>query len=520
MTVIMGGLGPVPVQDSPLARPAPATPLRLGAGAIGQQPPRTLGGIQPNPLAVAPQAPPGGPATQAFGPGNNLIGQQIGQSQFSQGAAQQGLQQAGQNFQGATAGFQSAGNLLGQAAQTAQGAGQNLPQFQGIGTGQQSSGLNQAAQNQFQGGQLPGFQGIGTGQGFQPSQATAGVQGQALGQLGQALQAPGIGQAAQGQLQNILEQTADARQTGIQDIGRSAASFGRIGSGVVTTKLGDLESQLQRQQGQQFRQLASDTAQADAQNQLQRASLGLGALGQFQGQDLAQAGFQQGLRGEARGERGQEFGQGLAGAQFGLQQGQALQGLGAQQFGQQQALSGEARGERGAGLDDAFRRAQLQQQTAGALGQFAGLGGQLSQGLAGVGGQFQNLGLSQFDIGQNLADQQRGERGFQTGLDQQALDNRVRQIQLQQGLLGDERSFQLQQSGQLGQFGFGGQPISGGDLGVLQTLQGQATGGLQNQQQLASLLAQQPGQVSRQTPSVGTPGFNPNIPLPRTPLGA
>lgn len=150
--------------------------------------------------------------------------------------------------------------------------------------------------------------GIGAGQ-FSSSDQTRGLEGQAIGAVGQALGAPGIGAAAQGRLQNIFEQSADQRKIGSRDIGRSAAAFGRVGSGVVNTQLGDLEARIQRGQQQAFRGLAGDTATAEAQDRLARAGLGLGAAGQFQGRDLRTAGFQQGQEQQRFQNRNQVFSQ-------------------------------------------------------------------------------------------------------------------------------------------------------------------------------------------------------------------
>ena len=90
------------------------------------------------------------------------------------------------------------------------------------------------------------IQGIEAGGPFGASAATQGFGGQVQSALGSALGGDTLQQSAQGQLQNILEDTEDARRLGSRDIGRSAAAFGRIGSGVVTTDLGNLEERLQR----------------------------------------------------------------------------------------------------------------------------------------------------------------------------------------------------------------------------------------------------------------------------------
>ena len=426
MTAIMGGLGPVPQQPTPRT-PTPGTTLpqfQMGVKQLNQ------------PAIVNQAAPPGMPSPPAmvnqsqFGPGNNLIGQQITTApQFAQGA-QQSQQQAGGLLGAAAQGIQQAGGTLDQAQQRFEGLGQNLPGFQGIPAGQ------------F--GQTP-------------------LTGQAQGAVSNALGGPSLAQAAQGQFQNLLDRASDARQLGTRDIGRSAAALGRIGSGQVTTELGNLEDRIQTGVTRGARDLAGQVAQADAQNQLARAGLGLGAQNQF--------------------------------------------------FGQGQALRGEARGERGAELDDAFRRALLQQQSAQGLQGIAGMAGNLSGQLGQLGDRFLGLGGAQFGLGSALANELRGERGFQAGLDQQALNNRLRQFGLERGVLGDERAFRLAQSGQLGQFGFGGPAISSGDIGILNNLSGVASQGLQQNQQLGA--SQLPGigtsilQGALGGAAGATPPFNP-----------
>lgn len=113
--------------------------------------------------------------------------------------------------------------------------------------------------------------------------------------------APDRGQIALDYLKNLDQQQANQRQLGIQDIGRSAAKFGRIGSGVVTTSLGDLQSQLNQQREQSLRQLAADAASGTMSDNLNR----LGALSGLEGQQFGQ---NQSARNELRTERGYQYG--------------------------------------------------------------------------------------------------------------------------------------------------------------------------------------------------------------------
>ncbi len=164
-------------------------------------------------------------------------------------------------------------------------------------------------------------------------------------------------------LRNFDAEQGDVRTRGIRDIGRGAAKFGRLGSGAVTTDLGNLEERLDENRNRLLRGLSADTAGAELGDLLGRLGATAGVGGQFRSEDLGAAGFRQGLRGELRGERG--FQRGLA--------------QDAQQSNIQRALAE-------AGLDDQAARREL------ALNQFLGgigFGGQqFDPATAALAGQF------------------------------------------------------------------------------------------------------------------------------------
>lgn len=160
----------------------------------------------------------------------------------------------------------------------------------------------------------------------------ARARGLAAGQLEGVGGAPSRQDIALQRFQDLLGQTEEQRQLGTRAIGQSAAKFGRMGSGMVTTDLGNLEERLQTGLQREARGLAADTAAQEEADRLNRLQATLGAAGQFGGED-----YQRGM-GEA----------GLA-----LQRGGAYQGLGGElagleqaRFGQGQALRDEERGER------------------------------------------------------------------------------------------------------------------------------------------------------------------------------
>lgn len=109
-------------------------------------------------------------------------------------------------------------------------------------------------------------------------------------------QGPNLQQSALDAFKNIQGKTAEQRQLGIQDIGRSAARLGRLGSGMVTTDLGNLEDTLRSHENQALGDLAYNTATQEAGDR--RANLGAG-----QGYESQVYGQGQNARNEVRTER-------------------------------------------------------------------------------------------------------------------------------------------------------------------------------------------------------------------------
>lgn len=218
---------------------------------------------------------------------------------------------------------------------------------------------------------VAGFSGLGEFQRVAPGAAsnfgtTAGMYGQAGGEVGGAQLAPvgyEAGRArtlAAGQLEDVagapsrqsialdrfndlLDRTNDERTHGVRSIGQSAAKFGRLGSGMVTTDLGNLEDRLQTNLIREARGLSADTAAHEESDRLGRLNVSLGAAGQF---------------------RGEDFREGSADADLALRRGDAYRTLGRDysdleqiKFGQGAQLRNEARGERDAATN--FRRQGL-----------------------------------------------------------------------------------------------------------------------------------------------------------------
>lgn len=125
-------------------------------------------------------------------------------------------------------------------------------------------------------------------------QQTQSVVDAARGQIGQG---PTLSDAARREFDLLGQQSAEQRQLGIRNIGQAAARLGRIGSGMVTTDLGNLEDVLRTREEQARSGLAADVARGEASDR--RANLG--ALSGLEGQLFGQ---EAGQRGELRTERG------------------------------------------------------------------------------------------------------------------------------------------------------------------------------------------------------------------------
>lgn len=144
--------------------------------------------------------------------------------------------------------------------------------------------------------------------GFTPSEAAERARALTLQGLESLFSTPDRAALASQQFQNLLEQAAEARQTGVRDIGRAAAALGRIGAGITTSQLGDLEERIQTQIAREASRLAAETAGQELADRLARFQAALGAGGQLRGEDLAEARFGQSLRDELRGERAYQYG--------------------------------------------------------------------------------------------------------------------------------------------------------------------------------------------------------------------
>lgn len=132
------------------------------------------------------------------------------------------------------------------------------------------------------------------------------------------------------------EQDAPRLEQDYRQVGQKAAALGRVGAGMTTNDLTDVFHQHDTARNQMQRSLAIDTAQQELSDRLNRLGAAQSVNGQFAGQDLSNAGFQQGLRNESRNERDSlnqfnmnnlSANQGILNSIFGVQQGLHGQGL-------------------------------------------------------------------------------------------------------------------------------------------------------------------------------------------------
>ena len=128
----------------------------------------------------------------------------------------------------------------------------------------------------------------------------------ASGALG-SLEGPDRGQIAQDVLSQLRESSQEGFNQDRRAIGQDAARFGRIGSGVTTTRLGDALSNREQDFARASRELSSEAAGLSLSDRRGILDSALGAGSQFTGEDLSRDSqrFNQGFTGrqELRGER-------------------------------------------------------------------------------------------------------------------------------------------------------------------------------------------------------------------------
>ena len=221
-------------------------------------------------------------------------------------------------------------------------------------------------------GGLPGFEGIGTGT-YTPGADTEAAREAAAQKAAAVGGGASRGDIALEHFKTLEEASADRTKLGTQQIGRDAARLGRLGSGMVTTSLGDLSEREAIARNQALRELAAGAAEGDITDRLSSLAAAQSYYGQLGGEDRATAGVEQALRQEGRGERADEQGYSLQDLAAKQSQLGSLAGLEGQQYGQDYTGRQELRGERGyqyeadrAALGDRVNQMMLEEQMYGA----------------------------------------------------------------------------------------------------------------------------------------------------------
>lgn len=258
------------------------------------------------------------------------------------------------------------------------------------------------------GSALPQFQGVAAGgplvSSFQGPQAdVASLRGTAVNQAQGLTTAPDRGQLAADSLALLRERTQPQFEQDQAQIGKNAAAFGRLGSGVTTTRLGDLATNREQDFSLVARELANEAAGQSLQDRL-------GTLG-------AISGLQSGLFGQDITEQG------------------ARTSTEATQASEQAGLRSEARGERDAATQDLLTRFGLDQDALGTL-----------------------TGLEQTSRANERSDRDetRGERARADDLAELANSRRIQQAQFEADQQNQLFNQLISRAGTAGSIGYGG----------------------------------------------------------------
>jgi hypothetical protein len=130
---------------------------------------------------------------------------------------------------------------------------------------------------------------------------TESVRSAVMALLGQTSGGASRGDIAADTLKRFDEQQAESDRIAQQEIGRSAAKFGRLGSGVTTTQVGDYGERSAIARERERARLAGEVADQDIGDRFARVGAAQDVYGQFSGADV-------GARNEVRGERGYQAG--------------------------------------------------------------------------------------------------------------------------------------------------------------------------------------------------------------------
>jgi len=420
-----------------------------------------------------------------FTSSNNLLGAQITPQKSDRLNTAQGYTSS------------AAGNLAGYSQKPFQGVGaqdasgtyaqlaRGNDQMQGMGTagyrsvaGTDLSGaqgfLDAASRSVNPSAAASGMAGAGQMGGFSYAGDTQGLRGTTMGQLDKTLNnTPDRAKLASDAYQQLLERSAPMEQTQDRRLAQRTAAMGRAGSGMFNSEQMDLATARERERDLARRSLATDAAGLSLQDQMDKLNASRGVTSDFSGYDTAAGSLNLGYQNSNNAERGNAFNRTMAleGTAFDRNRALSSDSVGMAQIRRNDGLT-----ERDA-MNDAERYGNdLTQRRAAASRQYGmdqyGIGRDArgdavnerdtsmaydQQGFNNSRSQFGDLSSYEDMIRQNERSDRnevRGERGYQAGMDQRAIDNAERQ----RGMEDRYRNSDLGYAGDLMQYGYGSDP--------------------------------------------------------------
>lgn len=392
------------MQSGPFGGPTPGkSNLPLAALTQGA-PPRPMSGM---PTVGGPM-----PQTQTFGPGNNLINQQINptDSQRTQNAGQM-ADTAAQNYaNGPTPTFKGLTPMNVSGAQQGLQAGNAQYQSQSVGPYQALATTNQAGTRQFMGnaaqnvgpsGQTAGLAGMGGTGNFGYGADTQGVRGQAISQLNNVLNTtPDRAALAASTFNRLRGETEAGFQKELRGANQMNAAMGRRGSGMATTDLGDAVQRREEFLGRRQAELADNAAGLTLEDARSKLAAAQGLSSELAGQDTAGGSLNLGYLNANNAERGAAFGRSRS--------------LDSDIFGRNMDLAGMentlARQERGDLMDERGERTRTEDRS--------------NEVLRSKGDSTRRTSLDSYGIDSDQYGRARDERNTEMDFDQQQFGNR------------------------------------------------------------------------------------------------
>lgn len=352
------------------------------------------------------------PATQQFGPGNNLIGTQINptDSQRTQNAGQMTDTAASNYANGAAKPFQGLTPMNVSGAQQGLQTGNAQYQAQSVSPYQALAGTDHsktrgfsgaAAQNIGPSGQTSGLSGMGQTGGFGYAGDTSGVRAKAIGQLDNVLSAtPDRATLASNAFNRLRADTEGGYQKELRSANQYNAAMGRRGSGLATTDLGDAVQRREEFLGRRQTELADNAAGLTLEDARAKLAAAQGLSGELAGQDLGAGNLNLGYQNSNNAERGAAFGRSRS--------------LDSDIFGRNMDLAGFentlARQDRGDAMDERSERTRTEDRG--------------NEMLRSKGDSTRRTSLDSYGIDSDQYNRGRDERNTEMDFDQQQFNNR------------------------------------------------------------------------------------------------